>query len=179
MSHMQTAVTNNEQPVASYPKSENRPETKTPIELRQSKVRLRCGTLTLRIDMCLANKTHAYVISVYPGFVGGGRAEDLTAEPRIPAVEFAPKMFNSATGEREGVWPPIAAVERRVDGFIYNNPGLPEGTLPHRLETAFCKVEPLLRQLVNQRQDHMALGRAGQVADQPLIARIKSILTNY
>lgn len=152
---------------------------KAPIELRQSKVKLGCGALALRIDLCVANLSHSYSIGVYPGFTGGGRDAGQGLAPRLHAVEFAPKMFSEVQGLWVDAWPPVAAIERRVDGRAWEDTHLPEGDVPQRLERAMAAAEPLLRQLVNHRQLHVGMGKAGQVADQPLIARIKSILAAY
>lgn len=152
---------------------------KAPIELRQSKVKLGCGALALRIDLCVANLSHSYSIGIYPGFTGGGRDADRGLVPRLHAVEFAPKMFSTAQNCMVDAWPPVPAIERRVDSQLWDDTHLPEGDVPQRLERAMSAAEPLLRQLVNHRQLHVGLGKAGQVADQPLIARIKSILAAY
>lgn len=154
------------------------PQQKPPISLRQTKVRLKCGTIALRIDLCLESSSHAYAIGVYPGFVGGGRGADNSLAPRLRSPDFSPKMRDVSTGQPVEVWPPVAAVERRVDGVEWDDTHLPEGTTPQRLELALSRVEPLLRQLVNHRQLHMDAGRPGAVADQPLIARIKAILAD-
>jgi hypothetical protein len=73
----------------------------------------------------------------------------------------------------------MPAFERRVDGKVWPDTHLPEADVPQRLEKAIAAIEPLLRQMVNHRQAHLVDGRVGQVADHPLVARIKHILANY
>lgn len=151
---------------------------KKPIELRQTKVLLPSGALTLRIDMCVSNSSHSYAIGIYPGFTGGGREPDGGLAVRVHAPEFTPKYTN-CHGQIAEAWPPLAALERRVDGEVWTDTHLPEGNVPQRLEKAMAMVEPMLRQLVNQRQLHLVQGKVGHVADQPLIARIKTILSGF
>lgn len=152
---------------------------RSPIELRQAKVRHPSGVLSVRIDLQVANSHHVYSIGVYAGFVGGGRDSEMALAPRIRANEYIPKFTNPGSGKLSEIWPPMPAFERRVDGKVWSDTHLPEGDIPQRLERAIAAIEPLLRQMVNQRQTHVEDGRAGQVADLPLVSRIKHILANY
>lgn len=152
---------------------------RAPIELRQAKVRHPSGVLSVRIDLQVANSHHVYSIGVYAGFVGGGRDAELALAPRLRAHEFVPKFIQPGSGKEAEIWPPMPAFERRVDGRVWPDTHLPEGDVPQRLERAVAMVEPLLRQMVNHRQGHVEGGKAGQVADLPLVSRIKHILANY
>lgn len=157
------------------------PEKKTgsPIQLRQAKVRHSSGVLSVRIDLQVENAYHVYSIGVYAGFVGGGRDAEMALAPRTRAHEFIPKFTQPGSGKLAEIWPPMPAFERRVDGRVWPDTHLPEGDVPQRLEKAIAAIEPLLRQMVNQRQVHVEDGKVGLVADHPLVARIKHILANY
>jgi len=150
-----------------------------PIQLRQAKVRHSSGALSVRIDLQVQNAYHVYSIGVYAGFVGGGKDAEMAMVPRIHAPEFIPKFVQPGSGKLAQIWPPMPAFERRVDGKVWPDTHLPEADVPQRLEKAIAAIEPLLRQMVNHRQAHLVDGRVGQVADHPLVARIKHILANY
>lgn len=147
------------------------------IMLIQSRRLLKCGTVALRIDLSISNCYHSYSIGVNPGFEGGGRDADMCLAPRLRVSDSTPKMMDT-TGELVDVFPALDAIERRVDGRPYSDTHLPEGKTPQRLERAMQAVEPLLRQLVNQRQKQLDKQQP-VVGDQPLIARIKSILSSF
>jgi hypothetical protein len=152
---------------------------KAPIVLSQCKVRLPHGTIGLRFELSISTSSHIYSIGVYSGLEGGGRDTDMSLLPRSHADEYAPKIEETGTGHLIPLYPPLPALERRIDGVVLVNDHFPEGSTPRRLECAMAKAEPLLRQLVNQRQLHLGKGKAGQVADALLITRVKTALSCF
>lgn len=146
------------------------------IELRQSRVTLPCGVQTLRIDIRLSCSRFVFEIGCYPGYTGGGKDED-GLKPRLKDGESTVTCIEEVSQQVREVWPPLPAVERRVNGQVVATPYLPENALAHRLERAFYAVEPMMHHLANLRGKYMA--DTSRLIDKPLIQHIKTLLANY
>lgn len=151
-----------------------------PLELRQIRKTLPCGVEVLTVAIQATHRDFTYALVAMPGFEGGGRDADGACCPRSVSEAYTPKQFNSESQKMEAVWPPLAPTVRLINGREFQGYQFPETPLTRRMERAWCKVEPLMRQLCNLMQAKLVNGqrKSDPVSYTVLIERIKADLAD-
>lgn len=143
------------------------------ISLRQTRLTHPQGVEVLRIDLQVVGSKHTYTLGIYQGYTGGGKDAD-GLRPRLREESSTPKVWDAASEALEDLWPPLPALERRIDGVVWPYDYFPETALAHRLERAFYAVEPMLHTIANLRSM-----KVPGAADQPLINCVKNTLAKF
>lgn len=144
-----------------------------PIGLRQIKIPLPCGATAVCIALQLKHRDNTYLIGAMPGWEGGGREADGALAPLVPALEYLPKYYDSATGALRAPWPWIEPTMRWINNgrvMVFR-----DCAVVRRLERAWTPLERTLRLMANLRQAR--LGNPSQdVSDTALIDLVKTRL---
>lgn len=151
-----------------------------PLELRQIRRTLPCGVPVIGVALQAVHRDFTYVLMAMPGFEGGGRAADGSFCPRSVSEAYTPKVHNPESKKMEAVWPPVAPTIRVINGREYDGAQFPETALTRRMERAWAKAEPLMRNLCNLLQARVANGgsKGDTVSCTVLIERIKALIAD-
>ena len=148
-----------------------------PLELRQIRRTLPCGVDILTVAIQAKHRDFTYALLCLPGFEGGGRDAEGYCLPRSATDLFTPKAMNPESGRYENVWPALTPTLRLINGREFEGHQFPETQLTRRIERAWNRAEPLIRQLCNLMQSKLVQD-ATPVNYSVLVERIKLILAD-
>jgi hypothetical protein len=112
-----------------------------------------------------------YLIGAMPGWEGGGREADGGLAPLVPAIEYMPRYYDSASGTLRAPHPPISPTLRTLNGGRVVE--FRECSQVRRLERAWWSLEKFLRLVANLRQARLG-NPDSAVSDTALIDLIKA-----